>query len=87
MSAWAVKPLALPVVLEHPVIVGTTGMGVHGFAPLGRPVITWVRSWSLPASWWAETRTGRLHPYPPMAMRFGFAVSRLGSRNSRTPSL
>jgi hypothetical protein len=33
MSTRAVKPLALPVVPEHPVIVGTTGTGVHGFAP------------------------------------------------------
>jgi hypothetical protein len=36
MSAWAVKPLALPVVPEHPVIVGTTGTGVHGFASHGK---------------------------------------------------
>jgi hypothetical protein len=36
MSAWAVKPLALPVVPEHPVIIGTTGTGVQGPAPPGK---------------------------------------------------
>jgi hypothetical protein len=30
MSAWAVRPLALSVVPEHLVIIGTTGTGVHG---------------------------------------------------------
>jgi hypothetical protein len=35
MSAWAVKPLARPVVPEHAVISGTTGTGVQGLAPPG----------------------------------------------------
>jgi hypothetical protein len=36
MSAWALKPLALPVVPEQLVIIGTTFTGVHGFALPGR---------------------------------------------------
>jgi hypothetical protein len=36
MSAWAVIPLALPVVPEYLAIIGTTGTRVHGFALPGK---------------------------------------------------